>query len=146
MEQAATMHVGNAQLPEDLRMIIMDEVSRKFISRQEVLDTLTVIRKQSAVDEITGAPQKETFRAIRVIVRETLFEASLDFIEEPREKELALLSACVKSFRRAGTERHRGRGRICAQLYDTYPHIPSGQDIKAITDKYFNLFKEAVTS
>jgi CRISPR/Cas system CMR subunit Cmr4 (Cas7 group RAMP superfamily) len=144
IERVANMHVGDARLPEDIRLAVMDEVRLKQVSKQQVLDTLTTIRRQSAIDEETGAPKKEALRATRVILRETLFEARLDFAQDPQPSALALLSACVKAFRRAGTERHRGRGRLRAELYEksSFTYM---EEAEAVTDGYFNAFREAVT-
>ena len=143
MEQTANMHVGDAQLPQDLRLAIMDEVDFEKITRQEILDTLTAIRRQSAVEAETGAPKKETLRASRVILRETIFVARLDFEREPEENDLALLAAVVKAFRRAGSERHRGRGRLQAELYSAYPFQPEGT-AEAVTAHYFDFFRRAM--
>ncbi len=145
VEQVANMHVGDARLPKDLRLTVMDEVRSNYVSKQEVLNALTTIRRQSAIDEKTGAPKNDALRATRVLLRKTFFEARLDFFQEPGQRELALLSACVKAFRRAGTERHRGRGRLRAQLYEKSPFI-HGETTEAVTDEYFHFFRETVTS
>ncbi len=145
IENIGNMHVGDARLPEDLRLTVMDEVHLEHVSKQQMLDTLTTIRRQSAIDEATGAPKKEALRATRVILRETVFEARLDFMQQPQPRELALLAACVKVFRRAGTERHRGRGRLHAELYDKSPFVHT-EEVAATTDNYYSDFREAVLS
>jgi CRISPR/Cas system CMR subunit Cmr4 (Cas7 group RAMP superfamily) len=146
MEQTANMHVGDAQLPQDLRLAIMDEVDfGGKITRQEILDTLTAIRRQSAIEAETGAPEKETLRASRVILRKTIFVARLDFEREPEENDLALLAAVAKAFRRAGSERHRGRGRLQTELYSEYPFQPE-ETADAVTAHYFDIFRRTMRS
>jgi hypothetical protein len=116
------LHIGDSKLPEDLRRAVEIEVKRGVkkggLTREQVLGSLTSIRHQTAIDTSTGAPKKETLRSIRVILRETPFESRLLFSKPPSDRDLALLAACVKAFRRAGTGRNRGKGEITAVLYD----------------------------
>jgi hypothetical protein len=85
------LHVGDAQFPSDLRAhIAYDNLNEgQRLSRQDVLELTTAQRRQSAIDPQTGAPLRQH----------------------------ALLAACAKSLRRAGTGRNRGRGRITVQLF-----------------------------
>lgn len=121
------MHVGDAQLPSDLRAAIAQDIVAERrrpggprIMAADVLASLTTVRRQTALDA-TGAPMPETLRSMRVIVRDTTFVSRLDFAEPPDELDLALLAACVSAFRRAGTGRNRGRGRLAVELYDQEP-------------------------
>ena len=100
-----------------------------------MLNSLTAIRRQTAMDE-SGAPKTGSLRVMRVILRETPFEAELTFNQFPSELDLALLAACVKSFRRAGTGRNRGRGELTACLDDE-----NGDDV---TEQHFITFKTKV--
>ena len=137
-DAAALMRVGDARLPHDLRDAIADEWRGKtHTTRAEILESLTTLRRQTAMDPTTGAPQKETLRTMRVIIRNTPFEARLDFRQEPLPDDLALLAACIKAFRLAGTGRNRGRGRLKADLYSSDGDSP-------ITPEHFARFAEAV--
>jgi hypothetical protein len=78
---------------------------------------LTGIRRQTAIDA-TGAPDPHTLRSMRVILPGVEFEAALTFDDPLCPEEKGLLGAVVKGFRRAGTARNRGRGRLCARLED----------------------------
>jgi hypothetical protein len=113
------LHVGAARLPQDLHDALAYEVidEENPLTRADVLDTLTELRRQTAMDE-SGAPRKETLRTMRVILRSLTFEAPLLFQAPPDDDERALLAATVKAFRRAGTGRNRGRGRVRATLHD----------------------------
>lgn len=77
-------------------------------------------------------------RTMRVILRGTVFRAPLDFVVEPHPNDLALLAACVKALRRAGTGRNRGRGRMQAELL--------GENDHPVTDALFAEFRKAVLS
>lgn len=133
----ALLRVGAAQLPDDLRAAVAQDVGDGRWTRAEVLDMLTTLRRQTAIDAKTGAPKRETLRTMRVIVRGTVFWATLNFAEEPKPDDLALLAACVKALRRAGTIRNRGRGKLKAGLFDA-----GGQQV---TDTYFDEFGKAVS-
>ena len=128
------LRVGNAQLPSDLRSAVIAETNGSH--PHTLLETLTTIRRQTALDE-TGAPKAESLRSLRVILRKTPFEAKLEFAEEPSVHELAFLAACVKAFRRAGSNKTRGLGELSADLY------LQGQS-QAETNVYFKKFKEGV--
>jgi CRISPR/Cas system CSM-associated protein Csm3 (group 7 of RAMP superfamily) len=117
-EDQSSLHVGDARLPEDLRQAVRRGFERGELTREQVLRSLTAIRRHTAIDAKTGAPQQETLRSMRVILRETPFAAALTFLTDPTPDDLALLAACVKALRRAGTGRNRGRGELIAQLCD----------------------------
>jgi len=59
---------------------------------------------------------------MRVVLRDIEFIAQLELDPDARDDqlgdELALLSACVLSLRRAGTGRNRGRGKVRSWLVD----------------------------
>lgn len=134
--EKSLMRIGDARLPKELREAVERGFERGELTREQVLHSLTAIRWQTAVDTETGAPQQETLRSIRVILRKTPFEAELAFLSEPMSNDLAFLAACIKAWRRAGTERNRGRGELVAYLCDA-----QGNDI---TDTCLAHFKKAV--
>jgi len=147
-ESSAILHFGDAGLPDDLREVIALDIRRKHLSRQDILETLTTLRRQTAIDAETGAPQKETLRTVRVILRETPFIARLSFVQEPGDFDLVCLAACVKALRRAGSDRNRGRGSLQAELYDSHPIVLNGDGNSPapITDSEFAEFRKAVLS
>ena len=142
-EIQSRLHVSDARLPDELRRAVQGEVENGGLQRRQVLESLTAIRRQTAVSAETGAPLDDTLRAMRVILRETEFRAALTFLQapgsdgppSPSEDAKALLGACVKALRRAGTGRNRGRGRLTARLYD------GDEDV---TEAYFTLFRGRV--
>lgn len=150
MVEAAHLHVGDAQLPADLRQRLHREwqqlpESRRGLQRTANLEALTALRRQTAMDAATGAPKRNTLRSMRVILRQTPFEAMLTFDSEPSDRARWLLAACCQAFRRAGTGRNRGRGRLRAALYDRYPtNAQTGALEEAVTGVWFASFKEAV--
>jgi CRISPR/Cas system CSM-associated protein Csm3 (group 7 of RAMP superfamily) len=135
LDDGAAMHVGHARLPADLHQAIVTDLRRGKYQSADVLDALTDVRYQTAVD-LTGKPVDGTLRAMRVILRKTAFEATLRFPEKPSDDVLALLSACVHAARRLGTARNRGRGRVKMRLYNT-----KGD---SVSDKYLETFAEEV--
>lgn len=134
-EDQAQMHVGHAQLPQTVRQAVYNAIVDGSWTRQDVLHALTAVRRQTSIDA-NGAPDPHTLRSARVVLRQTPFEACLNFDREPTERERALLAACVKGFRRAGTARNRGRGRLVARLEDA-----AGAPL---TEAWYTLFKQEV--
>jgi len=135
LDGSAILRVGPARLPEDLQAALKRDVEQNVLTRADMLDLFTTLRRQTALDE-SGAPRKETLRTLRVILRETVFTAPLTFAENPTADDLALLAATVKALRRVGTGRNRGRGRVCAELLDA-----AGQ---GITATYLTAFSQGV--
>jgi hypothetical protein len=138
MEDDAHMCVGAAMLPKELRQAIEADVSGDppALRPAEILESLTAIRRQTALGESTGAPEQGSLRSMRVVLRHTPFVAELSFEQGIHDDARALLAACVLSLRRGGTGRNRGRGRLMARLHDE-----QGRDI---TDECFRRFRKLV--
>jgi CRISPR/Cas system CSM-associated protein Csm3 (group 7 of RAMP superfamily) len=134
-DDQSLLHISDAHLPEELFQAVKRGFERGELKRDEVLRSLTAIRQQTAMN-IDGTPKDETLRSMRVILRKTPFEAALTFFAEAKPDDLALLAACVKALRRAGTGRNRGRSELEARLCDE-----SGSDI---TQACFDRFQEIV--
>lgn len=139
------LQIGDAQLPADLRSAIKSDIDseRPSLTRAAVLDTLTALRRQTAIDNITGVAKGSSLRTIRVILRETTFAARLHLPAQldgdSTQRVLMLLAACAKALRRAGTSRNRGLGRLKAvELCDAQE--------KPITSTYFERFCQEVQS
>lgn len=143
IRERAQMRYGNAQLPAPLRAALRYAQRRSDTEYRlrpaAVRHSLTVIRRQTALDA-WGAPRQGTLRSIRVVLRQTVFEAELEYRPRQanpaqRQVDLALLAACVKGWRRAGTARNRGLGRLCAAL------LEGDEDV---TQHYFGQFRHTV--
>ena len=158
LKSAALLHFGPALLPEQLREAVRYGVERTELKPADVLESLTAIRRQTAIDEERGAPEKESLRSMRVALRQTSFWAWLDLAKNPEtdnqaakdeqtleddqsskdgqtlENDLALLAACALSVRRGGIGRNRGRGRLSLRLLNE-----QGSDI---TELHFEHFKQ----
>lgn len=111
------LSVGDASLPERLRRLMAYAVQKEQLTPDEILNSMTAIRRQTAMTSF-GAPEPTSLRAMRVVLRETWFQARLTFREEPTPLDLALLTAATLALRRVGTGRNRGRGRVRAWLED----------------------------
>lgn len=138
LKSAALLHFGPAMLPQELREAVRSAIERDGLKPADVLESLTTIRRQTAINEERGVPEKGSLRSMRVVLRQTSFWAWLDFANDPEEDDLALLAACVLSVRRGGIGRNRGRGQLCLRLLDE-----QGADI-TITP-HFEHFKHLLT-
>lgn len=151
LDDDAVLHVGPATLPKDLRDAVIADVKADppRLTPTDILESLTAIRRQTAVNEKTNAPEENSLRSIRVVLRETSFIAELDFDEthalypdeELRNDALALLAASTLCLRRAGTGRNRGRGRLIARLNEP-SRLPGPTDV---TSEHFRRFKEHIS-
>lgn len=143
-DETGILSIGDARLPENLRRLLacaVDSGSSR-VTRAALLDTLTAIRRQTAMTP-EGAPDPASLRAMRVVLRglmsgneliPLIFESPLAFDRPPTPRDLALLAAAALAWRRAGTGRNRGRGRLRAWLNDD-----------AQTLAWFTVFQQEVT-
>ncbi len=128
----AAMHVGNACLPEDLRRVVAYEIDCEQLNNQEVISSLTTIRRQTAINNQNGVADEGSLRSFRVIMRNLEFKADLSFEIQPTDEMLSLLSAGTLALRHLGSGRNRGRGHVRCTL-----HKYSGEDI---THRNIDLF------
>lgn len=125
LDDQAMLHFGSALLPADLHQAIQREIEQGRLTANEVLNALTGIRRQTAVDGGSGAPKEGSLRAMRVLLRGTRLYAALDFRVPPDAGALALLAACATGLRRAGMGRTRGSGRVTATLWQNGQEVTS---------------------
>ncbi len=121
----AAVHVGDAQLPEDLRKAVANEIQEEQLTDKQTLDSLTTIRRQTSINNQTGVADEGSLRSARVALRDLEFTADLMFETETVEEEmLSLLAVGALALRHLGSGRNRGRGHVRCTLCDS-----SGQDI-----------------
>jgi len=114
MDERGSLHIGDAQLPAELR------VAAQGWSKEDVLYSLTGIRRQTAINE-DGGPDHATLRSMRVLLPGVELEAPITFDKPLTPEQLHLLTAAALDLRRAGTGRNRGRGWLKAELVDDKP-------------------------
>ncbi|GFE68266.1 RAMP superfamily CRISPR-associated protein [Chroococcus sp. FPU101] len=145
LKTIASVHVGDACLPKDLRQAIAYQIQDKTLTKTEVLDALTTIRRQTAIKP-DGTPEKGSLRSFRVIIRQLEFTADLiietDRIEIAKEvielnQMLSLLAVGALALRYLGSGRNRGRGYVQCRLLDQV-----GNDITEEFSKYFGKTQE----
>lgn len=156
LDDQSKMFISDAELPDDLKKALSIEKERFFtlrsadynkieehhikeinnLFRLQVLEAFTTIRSQTAMDE-NGVAKEHSLRSSRVILRNNLFVSKIylnGLSVEESETCLALLSACVKAFRRVGNSRNRGLGKIAVEILDNHNN--------KLGDKYFEIFKQ----
>lgn len=133
LDTISMMQVGDACLPEDLRKAVAYPLKEDTkLTRVHILESLTTIRRQTAIDTVTGTPDKNSLRSERVIIRDLEFTADLRFETPQDDDSLALLSIATLALRRVGSGRNRGRGRVSCSLWNS-----EGQEIAG---DYLNRF------
>jgi len=122
------LSIGQATLAVELVATLRALCAGGVITAHEVLDAISTIRRQTAIDDETGAPARETLRAMRVLVRDLEFVAPLSIAvpllpdDEASPDDEALLATCAAAARRLGTARSRGRGRV--EMWLSEPERP----------------------
>jgi len=117
----AAVHIGDARLPTDLQRAVAHAIQDKNnnLTSQQVLSSLTSIRKQTAISAETGVAEAKSLRSARVVIRDLEFVSDLLFETEPvAEEMLTLLAVGTLALRHLGSGRNRGRGHVQCTLYD----------------------------
>jgi len=135
LESNGALSFGHARLPQGLREAV-HAVQPDQLSRTDVVEALTTIRRQTRIDETTGAAKEDTLRASRVLMRGLDFHAPITVERDLDATEQALLGACVKAIRRVGSQRARGLGRVRAELFDANGN--------ALTEQWMHQFAQEV--
>lgn len=137
LDTQSKMHVGDACLPDDLRQAVAvqldDEQEKKrnnlrykpTLTPTDILESLTTIRRQTAIDPEDGAPAEHSLRSARVVLRDLPFVSTLLVKSQPTDTindthdMLALLAVGTLALRRLGSGRNRGRGHVRCTLHDS---------------------------
>lgn len=117
MQTQGSLRIGDACLPAALRAAVAAEVAARRLDAESVLAACTAIRRQTSFNAY-GAPEHGSLRSLRVVLPGAIFEAEVLLDGEPSDRAKALLAGCVLAWRRGGTGRNRGRGRLHASLHD----------------------------
>lgn len=134
----AAIHVGDACLPQDLREAVAAQIHHQELTQSDVLSSLTTIRRQTALDPVSGIPDAKSLRSSRVILRDLEFTAELISITNPTDEMLSLLVMSVKALRRLGSSRNRGCGHVCCTLPDL-----NEKAIQAYLDLFFATMEQS---
>ncbi len=128
------LHVGAALLPDDFRQYVLVQVSQDTptYTAAQMLQAFTTIRHQTAVDTTTDMPKEGSLRSIRVVLRETAFEAALESDRELVDEDYQLLAACAAGMKWGGQNRTRGLGRLKVELTDISGGDPLAGFIESI--------------
>jgi hypothetical protein len=130
------VHVGDACLPEDLRQAVALQIKDQTLTKTEVLDSLTTIRRQTSIDPQSGTADEGSLRSFRIVLRDLCFTADLIFEKMPSDEMLSLVAVGSLALRRLGSGRNRGRGHVQCTLHDA-----DGNDI---THHYANYLGQEI--
>ena len=133
LSSQAHIHIGNATLSKSLKEVITRDIQRGDLNWQDVLNSMTAIRKQTSVDATTGVAARG-LRSSRVLIRNLELWADLVIENDLSEDEKGLLAACIKTLHSGGSGRNRGLGRINVTLHE--------QNKNDITDAWFSHFEK----
>ncbi len=118
LDERSILRIGDAVLAENVRNWVRYAVGRDRypLRPEQVLATLTDIRRQTAVSRRTGAPEETTLRSSRVVLRGVSFTSPLHWLAEPDDAKVRCLALCALATRHGGWQRNRGRGFLRVTL------------------------------
>lgn len=112
LEHSAILHIRDARVEESARRWVEFALAEKCVRREQIRDSLTAVRSQTAEDRLTGAAAATTLRRSRVVLRELTLWAPLAWSREPQEGEIRCLALSALACRQGGLLRRRGRGLL----------------------------------
>lgn len=117
VDESCRLRIGDAVLPVEIAAAVRRAAERTEspLTPWAILDGFTSIRRQTAENRETGAPDVTTLRSSRVVLRGFVFESGLTWLDGylPTESDVRLLALCALATRHGGLLRNRGRGHIC---------------------------------
>lgn len=111
-KKESRLHFSDAILP----LAIQTTLKSYDLPAHEMLSALTVIRRQTAIENATGAAKPHSLRSQRAVIRGLTFEAAIDCTQPLDQAAEELLDLSCRLLRRLGTQRNRGRGRVECSL------------------------------
>lgn len=116
--ETAILRVGDAGLPMGVQRVVQYALQRSDhpLTPAQILRSLTDIRWQTAQSRQRGAPEQNTLRSVRVLVRGLTLIAPLTWLTSPSPSEERCLALSVLGLRQLGTGGHRGRGYVQALI------------------------------
>jgi CRISPR/Cas system CSM-associated protein Csm3 (group 7 of RAMP superfamily) len=114
-EQPGTLHIGPATTGSDN---LRAHLKNAKISPQVALQALTRLRRQTKIDEETGAAEDHTLRTLRVLSAGLEMRAALQQPDPFTDAQKGVMAALACALRRIGTRRTRGLGCVRARLHD----------------------------
>ena len=131
LDSTGKLHFGTATLPQGMVQTV--QAAPDKYPPNQVLESFTTIRHQTAVDEATDIPKDTSLRAIRVVLRGTIFHAPISHPDLNQDKTaLSLLWACANTVRNAGQNRTRGLGHIRVELYTDKSELVTGEQFNQL--------------
>lgn len=120
VDDTGMIYVGDGELPDDVKRVVVHAVQRDHnpLSWRKILNAFTDVRYQTSVDRRTGAPEKGSLRAERVVVRGTAFHAPIVWLQPFERAHRQCLALAVLGVRHVGLARNRGRGHVEMSLSD----------------------------
>ena len=117
-EETAILKIRDAVLPKDVQTWIRYAVHRqhKPLQPEQILKSLTEIRRQTAQSRVTGTAENTTLRTTRVVIRGITFQAPLEWAHKPTAMQMQVLALCALGTRHGGLGRNRGSGFLQVTL------------------------------
>ena len=122
------LYFSDAEMPDDFVAQVEDKLSddsEKSYTPQAVLEALSTIRRQTAIDPTTDSPLRNSLRATRLLMRGLVFWCKVYSDKALVDEDETLLAACCAGLRRGGQNRTRGAGNILVTAH----RIPGGADL-----------------
>ena len=121
-ETPSYLRIGNAVLEQEGEAKNMSrplaallEQQKKPFSREDVLQSYTEVRRQTAIERRTGTPMENTLRGTRVLRAGLKFRAPVTGLCPWHRASMALAAAAIRSM---GASRSRGLGEVRCRLME----------------------------
>ncbi len=123
-EDTAILRIGDALLPDEVRDWVNFALKRTHepLTPDNILRSLTNIRRQTSQSRERGAAEDTTLRTSRVLLRQLVFIAPLTWMQAPEPAHLRCLALSALGARQLGAGCTRGRGYVRLTLDNDKTH------------------------
>ena len=126
-QESGVVHISNAFPP--VVNSVSEAIKKGRLQTAQVLNSLTEVRVQTAIDRQTASAKENSLRSSRVLLREVPLIAKLTWFETPNEFDLKVFRMCTSAIRNIGLKRNRGRGAVRFYFdHDTQTNKESAQN------------------
>jgi hypothetical protein len=127
--ESGVLRLSDARMPKDIIELLQRSKSQDIVVKRLIARSMTIIRRQTRIDENSGTAKDGSLRATRMAKKGLCLESSVYMEKSSSDvdynKEKALLAACVRLVKNGGVNRSRGWGRIDMSLLDNGKDITS---------------------
>jgi CRISPR-associated protein Csx10 len=112
--ESGKLKLSDIHLSEEVRSCVAEQLRLRQLTKEELLDSLTVVRRFTRINE-DGVADDGSLRTARLVIGGLVFETYL-YAEELTEAEKRFVRDAVKAIQHIGTYKSKGKGTVRCEI------------------------------